>query len=154
MMRMICLALAMLLTVSAAFAAPQLSDSLFIAAKQAAECLMTGDFDRLAARMPFSGAAPDADEWASFAGNYASKGHAQQEYAVGFWFRDAWYIAVPMREPNAADVEVLLLSSEDGYTFSGYRYANWGQVEQTCAKSDHVVWSSEYVADLPKVYAD
>lgn len=154
MKRIICLVMAALMSVGAALAAPQLSDSLFAAAKQAAECLATGDYARLAGSMPFSGAAPDADEWASFAGNYSASGHAQQEYAVAYWLNGSWRVAVPMRAPDSADVEVLLLSSEDGYTFSGYRYASWGQVEQEYANSDHVAWNREYVPAAPWVLPD
>lgn len=154
MKKMICLVLAMLLAIAPGLAAPQLSDSLFAAAKQAAECLMAGDFDRLAGAMPFSGASPDADEWASFAANYRTSGHAQQEYAVAYWINGSWRVAVPLSEPDAADVEVLLLSSEDGFTFSGYRYANWGQVAREYADSAHVVWHSEYLPAAPKVIAD
>ncbi|MGX8708434.1 MAG: sigma factor-like helix-turn-helix DNA-binding protein [Bacteroidales bacterium] len=134
MKKMFCLALAALLMLSPALAAPQLSDSLFVAAKQAAQCLMTGDYDRLTT-LPFSGDAPDADEWASFAANYRTEGYAQQDYAVGYWLNESWRVAVPLRDPDSPDVEVLLLDSEDGYAFSGYRYADWGQVAQECAIS-------------------
>ena len=153
MKKILCLALTMLLALSPALAAPQLSDSLFVAAKQAAQCLMTGDFDRLTT-LPFSGDAPDADEWASFAANYRTDGYAQQDYAVGYWLNESWRVAVPLRDPDAPDVEVLLLTSDDGYAFSGYRYADWGQVAQECAASDHVVWSAEYLPAAPQLFAD
>ena len=153
MKKLFCLALTMLLALAPALAAPQLSDSLFAAAKQAAQCLMTGDFDRLTS-LPFSGDAPDADEWASFAANYRTAGFAQQDYAVGYWLNDSWRVAVPLRDPDSPDVEVLLLTSDDGYAFSGYRYADWGQVAQECAASAHVVWSAEYLPAAPQVFAD
>ena len=154
MKKMMLILLALALAAMPALAAPQLSDSLFSAAKQAAECLMTGDYDRLAGAMPFSGGAPSADEWASFAGNYSDSGHAQQKYAVGYWTGGGWRVAVPIETPDSPDVETLLLTSDDGATFSGYRYATWGQVEREYAGSDHVVWSSEYVPAAPKVFAD
>ena len=153
MKKTLCGMLILLLLLSPALAAPQLSDSLFVAAKQAAQCLMTGDYDRLTT-LPFSGDAPDADEWASFAANYRTDGYAQQDYAVGYWLNESWRIAVPLRDPDSPDVEVLLLNSDDGYSFSGYRYADWGQVAQECAMSEHVVWSAEYVPAAPQVYAD
>ena len=154
MKKLTLIVLALWLAVSSALAAPQLSDSLFSVAKQAAECLMTGDFDRLAGAMPFSGGAPSADEWASFAGNYHGPGHAQQKYAVGYWTGGSWRIAVPIETPDDPDVETLLLTSDDGVTFSGYRYADWGHVEREYADSDHVVWNSEYVPAAPQVFAD
>ena len=154
MKKIVMIVLALALAAMPALAAPQLSDSLFSAAKQAAECLMTGDYDRLAGAMPFSGTSPSADEWASFAGNYRSTGHAQQQYAVGYWTGGGWRIAVPMETPDSPEVEVLLLTSDDGATFSGYRYASWGQVEGEYASSDHVVWNAEYVPAVPQVFAD
>lgn len=154
MKKTICLVLIALITLCAAQAAPQLSDSLFAAAKQAALCLTTGDYDRLTDSMPFSGTAPDADEWASFAANYSAAGVAQQDYAVAYWSNGGWRVAVPMETPDSSDVEVLLLTSEDGYTFSGYRYASWGQVEREYAGSDHVLWNREYVPGAPQVFAD
>lgn len=154
MKKIIACALALALMLASALAAPQLSDSLFSAAKQAAECLMRGDYDRLTEVLPFSGPAPDAGEWASFAGNYRQTGHAQQQYAVGYWLNGSWRVAVPMQTPDSASVEVLLLSSEDGYTFTGYRYASWGQVGQEYVSSDHVVWNAEYVPAAPQVFAD
>ena len=48
----------------------------------------------------------------------------------------------------------LTCDSEDGYAFSGYRYADWGQVAQECAASAHVIWSAEYVPAAPQVFAD
>lgn len=153
MKKTLCGMLILLLLLSPALAAPQLSDSLFVAAKQAAQCLMTGDYDRLTT-LPFSGDAPDADEWASFAANYRTDGYAQQDYAVGYWLNESWRVAVPLRDPDSPDVEVLLLNSDDGYSFSGYRYAVWGQVAQECAASEHVVWSAEYVPAAPQVFAD
>lgn len=154
MKKLLSLLLVLLLTVLPALAAPQLSDSLFTAAKQAAAWLLAGDFDALSSRMPFSGAAPDAGEWASFAANYHTAGPAQQQYAVGYWLNGSWRVAVPLQAPDTAQVEVLLLTSEDGYAFSGYRYANWGQVAQECAAGEHVVWNAEYVPAAPWVVAD
>ena len=153
MKRMLCTLLLLMLLTSPALAAPQLSDSLFASAKQAAQCLVTGDYDALI-RMPFSGEAPDANEWAAFAASFTTGGYAQQEYAVGYWVNESWRVAVPLRAPESADVEVLLLTSDDGYTFSGYRCALWGQVEQEYALSEHVVWNSEYVPAAPRLFAD
>ena len=153
MKKLLCVSLLLLMLISPALAAPQLSDSLFEAAKQAAECLVTGDYEALT-RMPFSGDAPGADEWAAFAASFSTRDYAQRDYAVGYWLDDSWRIAVPLRAPERADVEVLLLTSEDGFSFSGYRYSNWGQVEQAYAGSDHVVWNEEYVGGSAQLYGD
>lgn len=153
MKKLLCVSLLLLMLISPALAAPQLSDSLFEAAKQAAECLVTGDYEALT-RMPFSGDAPGADEWAAFAASFSTRDYAQRDYAVGYWLDDSWRIAVPLRAPENADVEVLLLASDDGFSFSGYRYARWGQVEQEYVSSAHVVWNSEFVPAAPRLFAD
>ena len=154
MKKLLCLMLVLLLAMSAALAAPQLSDSLFDAAKRAAQWLANGDYDALAQRMPFSGTAPDADEWSAFASSYRTSGEVQQRYAVGYWRSGGRSVAVPLREPSSPDVEVLVLASEDGFSFSGYRFATWAQVAQEYAASEHVVWNAEYVPGAPQLFAD
>ena len=78
MKRILCCMLILLLTLSPTLAAPQLSDSLFAAAKQAAQCLMSGDYGRLSG-LPFSGDAPDADEWASASAREAAAPAARKQ---------------------------------------------------------------------------
>ena len=63
-------------------------------------------------------------------------------------------VAVPIQEPDRADVEVLALSSEDGSTFNGYSYGTWSQVEGGYSQSSHVQWNDEYVGGTPTVVAD
>ena len=37
------------------------------------------------------------------------------------------------------------LRSDDGDTFSGYKYCLWSEVEAEYSKSDYVTWNEEYV---------
>ena len=155
MKKMLCMALAILLIGSAALAAvPQLSGSLFSAAKQAVVYLASGEYERLVTLLPFSGDAPGAAEWERFSRNYSNKGGIQSDYAVAYWKDGGWRIAVPLQVPDRGSVEVLLLLSRDGATLSGYKYGTWSQVEADYAGSDHVVWNREYVGASPQVYAD
>ena len=156
MKRIICLALALLLFAlpASAAGAPQLSGRLIPAAKQGAVCLASGEYERLVTLLPFSGTAPGADEWAGFARSYSTRGRAQTDYAVAYWTGDSWRIAVPLETPDNGGVEVLMLMSADGTTFSGYRYATWSQVELELHASDHVTWDREYVGGEPQVFVD
>ena len=59
-----------------------------------------------------------------------------------------------MTEPNRDGVEALVLRSDDGAAFSGYKYATWGDVKSGYQASDYVVWNEEYVAGTPVIIAD
>ncbi len=155
MKKLICFAMVCLMIGATALAgAPQLSDSLFSSAKQAVGYLASGEYERLVTLLPFSDVAPSASEWESFAGNYSDMGHIQSDYAVAYWTGSVWRVAVPLQVPESGSVEALVLSSEDGSAFSGYRYATWSQVEKEYGNSDHVRWSKEYVGGTPTVVAD
>ena len=155
MKKLMCIVLIVLLIGTTALAgAPQLSDSLFSSAKQAVGYLASGEYERLVTLLPFSDVAPSASEWERFAGNYSDLTHVQSDYAVAYWTGSVWKVAVPVQVPESGSVEVLILSSEDGDTFSGYRYATWNKVEEECGDSDHVRWSKEYVGGTPTVVAD
>lgn len=155
MKKALCLAVVILLIGAVALAdVPQLSDNLFSSAKQAVGYLASGEYERLVTLLPFSDVAPSAQEWESFAGNYADLSNVQSDYAVGFWTGGMWVVAVPIQAPENGDVEVLALSSEDGSSFTGYRYATWSQVESACNGSDRVVWNVEYIAGTPTLLMD
>ena len=155
MKKVICLMLIGLLIGAAALAdVPQLSDDLFDSAKQAVAYLASGEYERLVTLLPFSDVSPSAQEWESFAGNYANLDNVQTDYSVGFWAGSMWVIAVPIQVPENGDVEVLALSSEDGVSFSGYRYATWSQVEAAYTGSDRVIWNEEYIGGTPTLEMD
>ena len=155
MKKILCLTLTLLLIGAVAMAdVPQLSSSLFSSAKQAVAYLASGEYERLVTPLPFSDVAPSADEWKSFAGNYSDFSNIQSDYAVAFWSGGIWVVAVPLQVPESGSVEVLALSSEDGSTFNGYRYATWSQVEKAYSQSSHVQWNDEYVGGTPTVVAD
>lgn len=135
---------------------PSISDNLFSAAKEALSLLSYGEFARVAEVLPFSGAAPDAEEWSKFAQSFSTlnSGTVQREISVAFWTGSAWYLAVPVSEPNNGAVEALVLRSDDGTTFCGYKCADWASVKSSYENSAYVEWNREYVAGTPVVIAD
>ena len=154
MKKFLCLVLALMMIGSAAFAVPQLSDSLFSSAKQAVSYLASGEFERLVTLLPFSDVAPSAAEWERFAGNFSTLSDVQTDYAVAFWTGSVWVLAVPVHVPDSGNVETLVLGSEDGSSFIGYRYASWSRIESEYASSNHVIWNKEYVPSAPTIVAD
>ena len=154
--RWICAALIAALMMSAAALAdvPSPSDSLFSSAKEAVVCMASGEYERMVTLLPFSDVAPSASEWASFAKNYDDLSNVQSDYAVAFWWSNIWVVVVPIQAPDDGSVEVLALSSDDGKSFSGYRYATWSQVEKALGDSDRVLWNKEYVGGTPTLFAD
>jgi len=155
MKKLLCLTLVILLIDTTALAgAPKLSDSLFGSAKKAVGYLASGEYERLVTLLPFSDVAPSASEWERFADNYSNRSHIQSDYAVAFWTGSIWVVAVPLQVPDSGSVEVLALSSEDGDSFNGYRYATWSQIEKAYSGSDRVLWNREYVGDAATIVAD
>ena len=155
MKKLICVLLVLSLMGSVALAdAPRLSDDLFTSAKLAVGYLASGAYEKLVTLLPFSDVAPSASEWERFAANYSDLSNAQSEYAVAYWTGNYWVVAVPIQEPASGDVEALVLGSEDGSSFIGYRYATWSQVESGYNSSDRVLWNVEYVGGTPTVVAD
>ena len=159
MKRILSVALLMALLLSAcAFAegVPSISDELFSAAKEALSLLSYGEYARVSEVLPFSGGAPSAEEWQQFAGSFSTldSGTVQREVSVAYWQGSCWYLAVPVTEPNRDGVEALVLRSDDGAAFSGYKYATWGDVQSGYQASDYVVWNEEYVAGTPVIIAD
>ena len=105
--------------------------------------------------LPFSGVAPSATEWQSFAGNFSTLGSGvQTEYAVAYWTGADWCLAVPVATPSSGDVEVMALISADGSTFSGYRYASWSQIQSEYQSASYVTWNEEYVDSEPVIAVD
>ena len=148
-------ALALMLAPAAlATGAPQFQNALFDSGKQAVAYLASGEYERLVTKLPFSGVAPSAGEWESFAGNFQNLTGVQSDYAVAWWTGAMWKLAVPMQVPDSDAVEVLVLTSEDGSCFDGYRYALWSQVEREFAGSDHVLWNMDSVGGAPTVFVD
>ena len=159
MKRILSVALLMALLLSAcAFAegVPSISDELFSAAKEALSLLSYGEYARVSEVLPFSGGAPSAEERQQFAGSFSTldSGTVQREVSVAYWQGSCWYVAVPVTEPNRDGVEALVLRSDDGAAFSGYKYATWGDVKSGYQASDYVVWNEEYVAGTPVIIAD
>ena len=122
---------------------PQLDEALFDDAKQILLYFADGDYESAAKLLDFT----DADELKKFVtGNFTCMGSDVQTFvSVAFWSYNSWYIAVPLADPADGFVETLTLRSDDGDTFSGYKYCLWSEVEAEYSKSDYVTWNEEYV---------
>ena len=74
---------------------PQISGSLYFE-RQGGRwfALASGEYERLVTLLPFSGVAPSASEWQSFAGNFSTlSGGVQTRYAVAYWTGSDWCLA-------------------------------------------------------------
>lgn len=140
MKRIIIIALLLTLTLSAlpASAVPLLSSDLIQSAIVAVDYLSSGEYERLVTLLPFSGVAPGASEWERFSRNYGKDTFFSDGSATAYWKGGHWNIAVPILSSDS-EAEALVLSSEDGCSFTGYRYATWGEVEAAYSNSSHVL---------------
>lgn len=159
MKRILCIVLAltvMSIAIPAMADVPQISNNLFSNAKQALVYLASGEYERLVTLLPFSDVSPSASEWQNFAeGNFSTLADGvQTDYAVAYWTGSIWKLAVPVSVPNDGSVETLVLSSADGASFNGYRYADWSQVKSEYEAAPYVTWDQEYVETDPVVTAD
>ena len=129
-------------------ATPMPSDDLFLYITEAMNLLASGAYDRIVTSVPFADAAPSADEWKSFAeGNFTTLCGSipQNRYVVLYWTGSVWNVAMPVMEPYDDQVEVLVLSSEDGETFIGYGCGLWGDIREEYGMSPYVKWTEEYI---------
>lgn len=152
-MKKICLCLISLILIvtltASASAVASLSGHIFDYAKAALLCLAGGDFDKLVTKLPYSGVSPSATEWQGFAVNSFSSligSDPQTKYAVGYWTGSIWKIAVPLSTPDSDGVEVFVLTSDDGQTFTGYGKATWGKIRSEYQNAAYVAWDEEYNA--------
>ena len=158
MKRLICCMLITALLIAAAApayaAVPTLGPKMISYAKAALKCLAAGDYERVVTGLPFSGLSPSAEEWRSFAqGAFTglSGSSPQTKYAVAFWTGRAWRVCVPVSEPNSGGVDTLVLSSEDGSTFTGYGCTSWDAVRAAYQSADYVAWDAEYSASTSAI---
>ncbi len=154
MKKFLCLLLAGFLIGTTALAVPQLSENLLNCAKQALSYLSSGEYERLVTLLPFSDVSPSASEWERFAENFSTLDDVQTDCAVAYWDGSFWKLAVPLQAPESGSVETMVLGSEDGSTFIGYRYATWSQIEKEYTSSDYGLWSKEVVDGAPLIVAD
>lgn len=152
----ILIALMLCCAVAAQAEVPQISGDLFACAKQAVVYLSSGEYERLVTLLPFSDVAPSATEWQSFAeGNFLTLGgEVQTEYSVAYWTGSSWTLAVPVYAPDGNAIETLVLTSDDGLSFSGYRYCDWLTVQTEYEMSDYVTWNKEFLEMSPVIAVD
>ena len=156
MIAALCVVILLAANLSALAEVPQFSNSLFASGKDALVYLASGEYERLVTLLPFSGDAPSASEWQNFAeGNFSTLGgDVQTDYSVAYWTGSCWKLAVPVTVPDSGSVEALVLTSDDGSSFSGYRYSTWSDVQSGYEASSYVSWSREYVSVSPYIDGD
>ena len=151
MKKIICAVLIAALLMCSAYALPSVampSNNLFIYTIDAMNLLAGGAYDQVVSTVPFADAAPSAAEWKNFAeGNFTTLTGStpQNRYVVLYWTGDLWNVAMPVHEPVNDEIEVLVLSSEDGKTFIGYGCSQWGDIREEYKASPVVRWTEEYV---------
>lgn len=148
------LAIALILSAAALAEVPKLSENMFKYAKNALAALADGAYDKLVTSLPFSDISPSGDEWEELAeGAFTGLSGAEPQnlYAVAYWTGSAWKLAVPVSDPASSDVEVLVLISEDGKSFTGYGCTTWGKVKKEYQNADYVQWNEEYNASTSVV---
>lgn len=131
---------------------PSIDEGMFGDAKQALAYFDAGDFDSAAALVECA----DAQELQNFVeGNFQAIGAGvQSKVSVAYWTGSVWELAVPVAEPDEENVEVLILLTSDGKSFSGYSYATWGDVKAEYETCDYVVWNEEYISDALRIIED
>ena len=154
--------LAIMLTGLGAFAenaVPELDPLLFLRAKEALVLFDAGDFEGASALLGFE----DPAELKKFmTGNFPTLGGGADQPAVqtivsvACWTGNMWMLAVPLYEPaeTGIDTLVLTINPEDSTRFSGYMYAQWGDVELHLAQCDYVLWNEEYIKNELVIYQD
>ena len=135
---------------------PPLDEKLFEQAKEALTRLSYGEYDQISPLLSYTGDAPTAADWETFAGMFTmlDNGTVQRDVSVGFWLDEAWYIAVPVLEPKSENTEVMVFMSKDGITFSGFGVSDWAGVQEACAECEYIVWCEEYVKNAPILISD
>jgi len=124
---------------------PILDEVLFDSAKQTLLYFSAGDYESAAALVEIA----DADELEDFVtGNFTGLDEDVQTFvSVAFWRYNAWFIAVPLHDPIDGEIETIAFRSDDGITFSGYRYCTWAEIEEEYNQCDYVIWNEEYIPE-------
>lgn len=82
-------------------------------------------------------------------------GVVQSEVAVCWLGEDGiWRLGLPIVEPAAGDIEVLVLDSCDLTVFCGYSATTWGLLEEEVALAPEAYWNVEYLPGTPVLMAD
>ena len=156
--RMIALVL-VLLCISAPALAEEYSGTLpeemFLNAKQALSLMSYGEYKQALETIGLDSSQASEFKFfcdASFTG--LSDG-VQLEVSVACLTDEyGWILAIPLWEPDFADVETFLLHSSDGLTFDGYTSATWGFISDLLPHSRDTIWYHSYDPGQKFIAAD
>lgn len=154
-----------LLLVAALLGAPTLAlakeakinTKLFTAAKQALTLLSYGETKKALKKLGLSTGEEAVARLSAFAEDnltdlmYVS---VQTEVAVCYKVEAGYRFAVPLEAPEDRDVQVFVLKSKDGQSFSGYTSTTWGELQRELADSESVTWKDAYDPSASVFIAD
>lgn len=160
--RMIILCLALLVSLGCARAQSVEPDEVFFnRGREAIMSLASGDVDAALETLDFSfdpGSSLSEENFRRFASDAFSlldSGAVQSEIAV-CWLDEGgkWHLGIPVVEPVAGDIEVLVLDSWDLISFTGYSATTWFGLQDEVARSWAFYWNEEYLPAAPVLMAD
>ncbi len=151
------LLLAALLLAPACALAQSLNENMFSSAKEALSLISYGEYKKALKKLGLSSSKEDVQLLSDFVSeNLTSAQYAtvQQEVSVGYKLGNHWKICVPVEEPSYRGVEVLVVLSKDGETFTGYKSMLWGDVKDELAEAESVTWNKAYDPGEPVIVVD
>lgn len=151
--RLLALMMCLMLLISCAAGAEEQvpTDEFFERGRTAVTLLAAGQTDEALQTIGFvfdveSGLTEETFKEAIGQLNLLDSGLVQVEVAA--CWRDAanvWHLGIPLVEPTAQDVEVLVLDSRDLQVFCGYSITDWGTLSAEIERSGTVYWNQAYV---------
>ena len=148
----------MIILLSSAYAEAVPSKAFFDNARQALISLSENDTDQALELLNFSFSDSNntTDSFLQFIEDTFSLEHVQTQVAVCYYdeISSSWKLAMPVEEPVEDSVKVLVLTSSDMVTYSGYEAASWGDIQKATAKTDWVWWNKEYTSNGTSLFAD
>ncbi len=148
----------MIMLLGSAFAESIPSKEFFDNAKQAIVSLSENDTAQALALLNFTFSDSDktTDTFLQFVADNFTLEHVQTQVAVCYYdeISTEWKLAIPVEEPAEDTVKVLILTSSDMVTYSGYEAASWGDIQKATAKTDWVWWKTEYISNGASIFVD
>ena len=148
----------MIILLSSAYAEAVPSKAFFDNARQALISLSENDTDQALKLLNFSFSDSNntTDSFLQFIEDTFSLEHIQTQVSVCYYdeISSSWKLAIPVEEPVEDSVKILVLTSSDMVTYSGYEAALWGDIQKATAKTDWVWWNKEYTSNGASLFAD
>ena len=132
-----------------------LPEEMFLNAKQALSLMSYGEYADALDTLGLDSSQADEFKFFADASFTGLSDGVQLEVSVAFLTDEyGWILAIPLWEPDFADVETFLLHSSDGATFDGYTAATWGFVCDLLPYSCDTIWYHSYDPGRKFIAAD